>query len=289
MYGRSQELKMNMETKYSTMNVLKIYICIAMVLTGLAACKKEEVKFYDGPDAAYFKDVPLYTGTTKIPYAQVPLYDFAYQPLDRQQVTLAYPLLISGKRSNKDRTVNLNVVTDSSTAVEGVDYDILPLVVKANTLADSLRIVVKKNSGMKNQIKRLMLEIVPNTDFPETVYRNPQTPSTHILITVADKGGKPANWDGIYLAGTYYKGYGLGQVFGDFSETKFRLVIEVFGTPNILGYYESSPLPKEIWRANIFKLQQILVDYKDKNGHPMLDENGTEIIIPPISIPALLN
>src|ERR1044071_6584991 len=92
---------------------------------GFTACKKSELTKYDQPDMIYIYKDAFNTNRDSISYS------FAIKPASLKADTVKVPLRIMGLAKNVDREVKVRVVTDSSTAVAGTHFDILPVVVKA--------------------------------------------------------------------------------------------------------------------------------------------------------------
>ncbi|GHE29879.1 DUF4843 domain-containing protein [Sphingobacterium griseoflavum] len=217
--------------------------------------------------------------------------NFAFKRDEIITDTIRIPLRVSGRLSAEDRPVSISVVAQGTDAVEGRDFQILPTVIPANKSAGQALVVLHRNASLGEDPKRLLLQVMTNEHFPRYMYADSINVYNQVEIFMLDVFRKPDNWDGIYVNGEYREGSGLGFTFGDYSETKFRLIIEYTGVAEIISFIESprynriDPKPpgylsSEQWTMLNYRLQLHLVRYRQENGRPLLDENGQEITFP---------
>lgn len=96
------------------------------------------------------------------------VYSFAGRPEEVVQDTVWLTVQIIGERQNRDRIYNVQVVRDSSTAVEGIDFEKLKpeYIVEKNSGIDSFPIVLYRNEIKKTLNKTLMVKLSSTADLP---------------------------------------------------------------------------------------------------------------------------
>lgn len=240
-----------------------LYIILpALILAAFASCKKSELtSFEEKPMVHFYK---RFDDPKKDSF----LYSFAIMPPERTKDTIKLPVRISGIAADRDRTINLKPVADSTTAVEGTDYTIHSAIVRAGHYNDSIVLIVLRSPEMKTKEKRLVLEIIPSEDFDPGLYNTPSGDgvvkltggSVRMLVRINDFLTKPSNWDSW-----------LVYFFGDYSQVKYRFIIDVIGT----GEFPSGPtgLPYGQFVAYQQLMKQELDKYEAEHGN-MIDENG---------------
>lgn len=244
----------------------KLKLMLVAVIGLLAACKKSELtKFYEADNVYIYKDA-FNTSRDSI------LYSFAIRPASLTADTVKVPLRIMGTAKDRDRQVNVKVLTDSSTAKQDQDFVILPTVIKAGEYTGNVVVVIKRTAAMKTAELRLMIEIGESTDFkPGVPNSQPESPraggSTKILIKLNDYLTKPTNWDSF-----------LTFFFGSYSQVKYAFVINTTGRSEFLT---SGTDPVSNSQMSYYKVlcRTELADYKAVNG-PLIDEFGLEVSFP---------
>jgi hypothetical protein len=242
-------------------------MCMLLVVTGFhTACKKSELtKFYEADNVYIYKDA-FNTSRDSI------LFSFAIKPASLTTDTVKVPLRIMGTAQNRDRQVQVKVLTDSSTAKQDQDFVILPAIIKADSYTGDIPILVKRTAAMKTAELRLMIEIAESADFKPGVPNSlPQSPraggSTKLLIKLNDYFTKPTNWDNFLV---FY--------FGSYSQVKYGFVITTTGRSEFLT---SGTDPVSSPQMIYFKVlcRSELADYKAAHG-PLIDEFGLEVSFP---------
>lgn len=231
----------------------------------LFACKKSDLVSYTQPDMIYFyKD---YYNTDK----DSMVYSFAIRPDALTSDTVKIPLRIMGAAIDRDRTVNIKVVADSSTALEQ-QYTLLPTIVPAGSYTTYVPLLVKRTAELKTTEVRLLLEVGESADFKPGVYNSASSASRaggsiRYPVRINDFLTKPSNWDSFI---TYY--------FGTYSQVKFKLVIAVTGRSQFLT---SGDDPVTISQMTYYKIlcRNYLAGYNAVNP-PLLDENNVAVSFP---------
>lgn len=175
------------------------------------------------------------------------IYSFRFYP-NREIDTITLPVQILGYTENRNRIVNIITDAEKTTAIVDEDYTLLPTMIPANQVSDSVRVIIKKTEKLENENLCLALQIITSEDLeagPNNSYR----------IYFSNQLVKPQNWPG---------------KFGEYSSVKHQFCIDVLG----IGDY----CPDNNYNLVTYYLRQ-LTDalYKYNNEHPndpLKDENG---------------
>jgi len=250
---------------------MKKFITYSFFVLGLgclgSGCEKSELTGYEEPPMVFIYKDGYDVSRDSISYS------FAVKPASLQFDTVKVPLRIMGDAAPKDRVVGVKVVQDSTTAVQGTDFDLGPTVIPAGAFTSSINVVVKRNAGLKNKEVRLMVEIEASEDFLPGISNAKAENATWgagltYLIKLNDFFSKPDNWDSR-----------LSYYFGAFSQRKFGFIIEVTG---MTEFPTSGPdqLPYGIFTYLKTLCHNKWLEYVEANG-PMIDEEtGNEVIFP---------
>lgn len=233
------------------------YICGLLLAVGcLSACKKSDPLRFSAGDMVYI--YKAYGGINNDSIA----YSFAVRPDSLMQDTIKVPVRIIGLAQPKDRAVAISVVADSTTAIAGTDYKLLPCFIPAGAYTADQQVIVYRTARMKNKSVKLLLEVIASSDFqpgvPDSkVGSGVAGGTTHYRISISDYLTKPDNWDSW-----------LGFFFGTYSAVKFKFIIAATGQSII-----PSDLPYGIYSVYSTLCKQQLAIYEAAHG-PLIDENG---------------
>lgn len=220
------------------------YIFCLLSLCFLAACSRTDENFFHDEASIYF------AGDQDI--------DFTFTKYRGNEATLLIPLEIGGYKTAQPRTVGIEVVSDSTTAVAGLHYEALPA--KVTLPADSFmyHLPVKlfnTDPKLKTEKVRLFLRLVPNENFQSGIFDKQE-----VSIEISDILVKPAIWDAVY-----------SRFFGVYSQTKHRKILEICNIAEIPDEYDGGSYNYK-WDAygravnNYFKV-----------NYPQYDENNQVI------------
>lgn len=244
----------------------KPYILIPLLCAWLVyACKKSDLTSYTQPDMIYvYKD---FYNTNK----DSATYSFAIKPNGLITDTVKVPLRIMGNARDKDRTVNIRIVPDTTTAT-GQHYVILQTIVKAGAFTTYIPVLVKRTADLKTKEVRILLEIAPSDDFLPGIPNTIATTSgaggaTQFLVKINDFLTKPSNWESV-----------LSIYFGTYSQVKYKFIIDVTGRTEfpISGQEMVSPSQFLFYRK---LCREALDTYNASNG-PLKDESGIIVTFP---------
>ncbi len=207
-----------------------------LILTTLLGCEREYQLYNANLHAVRF---------TISPDSMV--YSFCFYP-DREIDTIALPVQILGFSEDRDRVVNIVADVEKTTAVACEDYVLLPTIIPAKQVSDSVRVILKKTDKLENQEICLVLRIIDSEDLEAG-------PTNSYRIYFSDQLVKPMYWPG---------------KFGEYSTVKHQFCIDVLG----MGDY-CSDKDYQLVTYYLRRLTEAL--YKYNNEHPddpLKDENG---------------
>lgn len=146
-----------------------VIVCIVIALLG-QGCEEKPAYFFDDTVGVYFK-YPYYVNpdgiVTSLEMDSI-VYSFAGLPEDIIQDTVWLTVRIIGERQGRERRYGVEVIRDSSTAVEGIDFERLKpeYIVQKNAGIDSFPIILYRNE-IKNALnKTLMVKLRSTSDLP---------------------------------------------------------------------------------------------------------------------------
>lgn len=151
------------------MNRLSYYLLLSCCAL-LWSCDQDIDFPYQGKDRIQFQHYTVDWNGNRI-YSDSTLFSFGLIPSEVSKDTLKLPIEFLGNGSDKDRTYNVSIVTDSTTAVEGVHYLAFDSkqTFHANELMDTLYIVVLRDALSKDYVNgknmRLELKLEATDDF----------------------------------------------------------------------------------------------------------------------------
>lgn len=234
-------------------NSSKIICAVVAIAFALAGCENEGF-YYQDVARVRLEGSSMWTIGTE---SDSMSYNFIYAGLNTSEYEIEITAVIMGKTTDYDRTVNLKTVTDRTTAI-GEQYD-LPstVIIAANEYRVTFPVTLKRTTDLKSNTVRMRFEVVESKDFQPGAPEN-----SSLLIKWNDMVDKPIYWD-----------TQLAVFFGEYSDTKYRFIIETFGT----GDFQDLTWAQK-FSYNIL-LQSALQEYNDSRG-TLIDENGNPVTFP---------
>ncbi|MFB6455122.1 DUF4843 domain-containing protein [Chitinophaga sp. Hz27] len=255
---------------------MKKVILSILILTGLFACKKENIKSYNNDESASSVYFPIQevdsTGDIS--------FSFGYIKSNITDTSVRILIRTLGAPTAFDRPYNLKIM-DTSTATSDMFTIANPkLAIPAGKTADTVILQLHRVAALQKKNYMINLELQPNEFFQDKYLSNILTPGstkpqryyTKMRVMIDDIAGAPDWWR---QGSTYYSlvnGY-----FGTFSTKKFQL---------ILTYYNADPadLTRTNWPQVDGNLYRILAwasglkayfAYMQAQGTPVLEADGT--------------
>lgn len=220
--------------KYVTVSILIGYV--------FTACEKEYQVYDADLETISFNLDKASNGEDNMSYS------FAFTP-DRLVDTVDIPLQLSGFTASYDRQVNILVVSDSTTALEGDEYEIISAILPADSVNGVLKIKVCKSERIADMNVRVYFKIGASDDLvpgPISLRK--------LIFYITNQLTQPEGWPG---------------QFGDYSKVKHQFCIDVLG----IGSHYSGDWSLLTYYLN--RLNQALYEYNSNHpGDPLRDENG---------------
>lgn len=256
-------------------------LVFSLLLLFTAGCQKETMS-YEGEEGIYFAvQFGPEWGDPKV---------WAFQqesPVEFVNIaggvdTIKLKVMTTGSIKDYNRSFSVAVVKDSTSAIEGLNYEPLlsEYTVKAGEVFTEIPVVLMRTENIQNDAKSILLQLIPNSHFTLSIPVWKRLPNmwTSLVkdgdfnaaqhkITISDFITRPVRWVGL-VQGT---GLEAGR-WGAFTEKKYRLICDEFN----LVYQDFAseaemPTPKQ---ANIQEyMARYLQNLYDKQT-PILEEDG---------------
>ncbi|WP_289755520.1 DUF4843 domain-containing protein [uncultured Duncaniella sp.] len=271
----------------------KIIYCLLSMTLLWTSCSEEVIDYYSGQESIYFAQqwgVPHFThdylslgGTlvnclqpsSKIPFGEMIVNDSI----------LNLTIQTSGACKDYDRPFKIEVVTDSTTAIEGTEFELIDneAVIPAGEVRTKVKMVFHKTSRMDDENLQVQLRLVPGEHFslpfdsdgfgnmPKihsgspyyTEYGGNFDPAIHNIF-VNNFLVKPLNWNDYNM--------------GIWSQEKYRLLLDYTG--EMLGWTVADWSSPDMWqsRYNVglnYLAKYLLEQYKKGPEYWVTDPDGT--------------
>jgi hypothetical protein len=261
-------MKWNLVTvKFSDMQLYFRYFGLFISIALLTCCAKDTPRFADGEAGVYINKGIMAS------YKDSITYSFAVKPDALMQDTVFLPVRISGLAVKRDRQVPMVAVKDSTTAIAGEHYELPACLIRTDSFNTQYAVIVKRRPDLKGKEVRLLLQISTSTDFPLNITRLADGYNPFYLVRLNDKLTKPDKWES--------PGSWLQTFFGNYSETKFKFIIQVTGKSNWPPRGRDgagAPVLNDMYNYSSM-LHEALRIYEAANG-PMIDEKGDRVVFP---------
>lgn len=271
------------------------FLSISMLWTG---CSKEDIDLYSGEDALYFAQQwglahfvnNINLGSTNRNCHQ-PYSKITFGGMIEEDSLLRLNIMTSGYAKDYDRPFKVEVVTDSTTAIEGIEYELVDpvadAVIPAGAASTQIRIQFHKTARMDDENLQLQLRIVPGEYFTlpfdkngygkmpiihstaevyNEFHNNNYDPSIHNIF-INNFLTPPPNWQDRWM--------------GVWSEKKFRYLLDV--TNERLGWTIATwndtenmwPPATRYTMAQTLLAEYLLEEYNKGREYWVLDPDGT--------------
>ena len=216
----------------------------------LASCAQDEDFFYqDQPRVRLVGENIWAVGTDSVTFS------FVAYASDVTEQEIKVDAQIMGDVAQRDRTVNLIVVADKTTA-DASQYTVPSQVtIPSGAAKATFPVVLKRDASLQTKSVRLYLKVADSADFLTGVNEE-----NHIVFIWNDVLSKPNNWPD------------LEPFFGTYSDTKYRFMLTNSGG---LGEFSTDTMTWAQLTSLRIRFQNALNAYNDAHlGNPMTDENG---------------
>jgi hypothetical protein len=214
--------------------------------------KKPDVYFYitkNNPDSTFIK--------------------FAYLPGGQTETIDSILVRVSGRLANHDRQFSVKV-DPTSTAIQGVHYEILSTIVPVEKATGHIILRITRDASLsaeevENVVLKLSLQ--PNeefgTDIKTTKVDNKEISTISYKVYITDKLVKPLRWMDIW--------------FGNYSKAKFLLICGVNNFPP--AFLDGEPIDGMTWTTGDYaNTAQLTQNYLNNQDPPIYDDENNEFM-----------
>ena len=261
-----------------------------LAVTSFASCE-EDLMDFEGEESLYF-DARWYSSNVR-DHSLWPhrLHTaIAFGNTNENDITVEIPIRTTGEVKDFDRKYQIEIVKDSTNAVDGREYSGLVMegVIKAGALSDTLKLTAHRTNEIHHDTLRLQIRVLPNehftTNFTQYEENGPYSSFVNIGGSQAVKGFDVNNDARIHNIFFYDcmiepKGWwaGLG---GPFSEEKITKMMEVCGVA-ITEFETKENMPSIRFTAYCEKLGKYLIEQAKKGReYAVLEKDGTMMHVP---------
>lgn len=224
----------------------KLYYSVIVVIVWLFTACENDRQLYDTNVSALnisFVDT-VYTFATKA------------STVEEDTVWLKITLIGDARDYARDFKVK---ATPKTTMKENYHYRLLDLRLEANTVLDTLPLLVYRKADLKDSTFVLELELVPNENFIQGASRKTRLEMTDRLVA-------PSNWDS-----------DLKTFFGVYSQTKHQLIIDATGIGDFKDLQIGTIRNMALMAQNY--LDELNAARKEDGLGPLTDEFDREVKI----------
>ena len=271
--------------KMTMKNIFTLIISI-IVISLTYSCSKTELMDYEGSEGIYFyvQRVPIsgYGDTTLWSANATTLFEFTKLPVVDTLHTLR--VRVTGHVKDYDRAFEVRINKDSTTAVDGVNYefDSSNTVIKAGMHYADVPIKIIRSENLETDQLRVTVQLLPNENFKLAFNKLYSLPGT-MPMDKKDEGHDPA-FHSIYM--NYFlvrpatwmplMDFEEGEIergsLGQFGIKKFNLMSEVCKVTYDM-FLSTATMPT----TRITVLGQQMAAYltnQFNNGTPVLEDDG---------------
>lgn len=235
---------------------------ILIAIITLSACKKDTTEVFSGkPGISFYYVVASGADSTN--------FSFANQTKEEERDTIFIGMRVMGTAVSYPREIEAKALP-ATTAKEGVDFILPKIVLPADSLTVAYPIILINTEALKTNTYHLEVAVKENQDFIQGVVGQADVTTRNIPVYKINFNNQliePDYWE--YIA----------NYFGDYSNVKYRFMIDVLGFSDFRPDYIDGFLTYSDFLNYNVKLKNALKDYNDANG-PLLDETGQEISFP---------
>lgn len=270
-------------------NIILIATFFALT-SGLMSCQEAKVMNYEGEEGVYFAvQYGAEWGDTTL-WSYFPFTKIEFIKSENSDSIHKLRVASTGSLKNYDRKIKMVIESDSTTAVEGVNYEkmVEEYIIKAGTYFVDIPIKLMKDENINAAAKRLSFKLLPTNDFTLSIpvwnsnvhglWPNDEYhlfDNTRHYIELTNFLVRPAVWFG--TADNVAVGTTEGGYFGQFTVKKFNLMVEVMtaqGKPITYADFSTSVTMPSAFAGVINDTMSTYLKAQFDAGHPVLEEDG---------------
>ncbi|MCR5131659.1 MAG: DUF4843 domain-containing protein [Prevotella sp.] len=225
-----------------------LFPLFSLLLTG---CSTDEDFFYqDEPRVRLVGEKTWAAGTDSVTFS------FVTYPQDTIEKTIYVDAQIMGEVADRDRTVNITVDAEKTTAATSQYVVPQSVTVPSGQASGRFAVVLKRDASLETKTVRLYLKVAESADFKVGVNEE-----NHISFIWNDILSKPKNWDE------------LESFFGAYSNVKYRFMLLNMRSDD--GELSAETMSWAKLNSLKIRFQNALDAYNAAHpGNPLTDENG---------------
>ncbi|MGM9698211.1 MAG: DUF4843 domain-containing protein [Prevotella sp.] len=226
-----------------------IFIALATLLA-MASCSSDEDFFYRDEARIRLVGPEIWTaGSDSLTFS------FVTTTAGTSEMAMDVEAQIMGTVADHDRTANIAVVSDKTTATADLYQLPTTVTIAAGQSKATFQVILKRADVLATKSVRLRIAVQPSADF-----QNGVNEEDHLTFIWNDLISKPKNWAQ------------LEEFFGEYSDTKYRFMLENAGG---LTEFDTDTLTWAQLQSYKIMFQNALNDYNAAHpGNPLTDENG---------------
>ena len=216
----------------------------------LASCSSDEDFFYRDEARIRLVGPEIWTaGSDSLTFS------FVTTAVGTTEMAMDVEAQIMGSAADHDRTANIAVVSDKTTATADLYQLPTAVTIPAGQAKATFQVILKRADVLATKSVRLRIAVEPSADFQKGVNEE-----DHLTFIWNDQISKPKNWAQ------------LEEFFGEYSDTKYRFMLENAGG---LTEFDTDALTWAQLQSYKIMFQNALNDYNAAHpGNPLTDENG---------------
>ena len=241
------------------------------------ACKKETIDLYEMDDAKIYFQMQSYSSSNgAVGYSNSTTYSFVGVNQKVEGLTFRATVQLMGKVVDYDRACKITIDADSTTMVQGVDYeiDLDTLKIRAGRNSASFGVRFLRSANIKEKIQVLCLKLEPNENFQVLdTYR-----STNVWSNTTAK-----NTDGsrfaffmseIYKQPSRWSQVDANTFFGKWTATEYVFINDFFSFTPDDWEWSTGRISKGRMPFYARELQKELQKRADA-GNPLYEDDGS--------------
>ncbi|MDR0421839.1 MAG: DUF4843 domain-containing protein [Proteiniphilum sp.] len=267
-----------------------ILLTITIAVITLASCEYDRLPVYEDVDRIYFEfasltDIEFFERKIDRNQPDKIQIRFGYDKVPKEDSIIQVDVKVMGHATPYDRPVTAALIGDESSAVEGVDFEILPSVVPANSLTGTLNIRLINGDTLQETTLRAKIRLTPSEHFhvdytQVAINENLPVTATEYSIYFDSNRDMPGLWVDAASSAR------LKMYFGEYSKKKVEVICLVCGFPDDHFEYdaETYATPMDCLNARIpgdvaglssywLMINHYVLDWEKVNGTELLDEN----------------
>jgi len=263
------------------MKKIAVFIVLSFLMSMLWSCKKE-IMGYEGKEGVYFSI--RHNGSSTIlesiwPYQPSSTVEFVR--INKAEVDFPLKVMITGPVKDFDRTFQLEVNPDSTTAILGQHYEAVQRdwTVPAGAVSVNVIVKLKRTPDLEFKDVTLGLRLIPTKDFALSFPEWDAIPSYNAgvvvpefdasmhMLRINDIMVQPVVWSGSIQPGNRESG-----LLGVFSKEKMNFLEEVAGV-KYQDFSSTATMPSARMNQVYKDGERVLIErYNAKN--PVLEKDG---------------